>query len=100
MKNLYFFGNLASLAMENAHLTEELHKEISSRKTFEQYLDHILHRAQGILGRESWHNEEHLGSLLPVQMTVEGGPFENHAGQEAAGMYSPLGPVREIGSHC
>jgi transcriptional regulator with GAF, ATPase, and Fis domain len=100
MKNLYFFGNLASLAMENAHLTEELHKAISSRKTFEQYLDNLLRRVQGILGTESWPNEEHLENLLPVQMTLEDRPFETHAGQKVAGMYRPLGPVREIGPNC
>jgi transcriptional regulator with GAF, ATPase, and Fis domain len=100
LKNLYFFGNLASLAMENAYLTDELHREIHSRKTFEQYLDNLLRRVQGILGPERWHNEEHLENMVSVQVTLDDRSFENHGGQKVAGMYSPLGSIREMGTRC
>ena len=71
LKYLLFFGNLASLAMENAHLMEELNTEITSRKTFERCLDDILFRKQGLFGKESQHNEEHLENLLPMQIVAE-----------------------------
>jgi transcriptional regulator with GAF, ATPase, and Fis domain len=90
LKYLFFFGNLASLAMENAHLMEELNKEISSRKTFEQCLDNILGRMQGLFGKEGWHNEEHLENSLPVQIATQYRPFGNQTGKKVNWVDSSL----------
>lgn len=94
LKYLFFFGNLVSLAMENAHLMEELNKEISSRKIFEQCLDDILCRVQGLFGKESRHNEEHL---LPMQIAVEHRPFGSQNGKKVNGADGSLSPSREMG---
>ncbi len=83
LKSLFFFGNLASLSLENAHLTRELKKEISSRKTFEQCLDNILFRMQGLFGKEGWHNEDHLENSISVQIINRYRPFGNQIGKKA-----------------
>jgi len=99
LKNLFFFGNLASLAMENAHLMEELNKEISSRKTFEKCLDDILCRVEGLLGKESRHNEEHLENFLPMQIAAEYRLFGNQCGKKVNPVEGSPCPGREIGTH-
>ena len=46
MRCLCIFGNQAAIAIENIHLQEEVMKEISLRKTFEQHVDQIMDRLQ------------------------------------------------------
>jgi GAF domain-containing protein len=74
LKYLSVFGNQASFAIENAHLREELVKEISSRKVFEKYLDDIMQRLQIIYGKQCGGIEEHIGSLTLAQIGGENYP--------------------------
>jgi len=99
LKYLFFFGNLASLAIENAHLMEELNKEITSRKTFETCLDNILCRVKGLFGKESRPNEEHLENLLPMQIAIEYRLFGNESGKKVNPVEGSPCPGREIDTH-
>lgn len=98
LKYLFFFGNLVSLAMEDAYLMEELNKEISSRRTFEKCLDDILYRVQGLFGEESQHKEEHLENLLPMQIAAEYRPIGNQTGKRVNRVDGSPSPSREIGT--
>ncbi len=99
LKYLFFFGNLTSLAMENAHLMEELNKEISSRKIFEKCLDDILCRVQGLFGKESPHNEDPLENLPPMQIAAEYRLFGNQTGKKVNVVGGSPCPSRELGAH-
>ena len=92
LKYLFFFGNLASLAMENAHLIEKLHREISTRKTFEQYLDDMVHRVQGLVRKEGWQKEEPLKNILPAPIDAEFRPFDTQTGKMIPGVGMNLTP--------
>ena len=73
-KYLAVFGNQASFAIENAHLQEELGKEISCRRAFEKYLDEMLQRLQGSNGKECERTEERIGSVTLEQIGGENHP--------------------------
>jgi uncharacterized protein (TIGR02266 family) len=69
-KDLQFLmtlSNLASLAMENSNLQEEVRKAASFRKNYEQYLDHILNQLESLSDVERKRIEDHIGRLLPAQ---------------------------------
>lgn len=85
--------------MENAHLMEELNKEISSRKIFEKCLDDILCRVQGLFGKESPHNEDPLENLPPMQIAAEYRLFGNQTGKKVNVVGGSPCPSRELGAH-
>jgi len=76
LKNLSLYGSQASIAIENAQLREQVSKEISSRKTFEQYLDDILNRLENRQEDERHRIEEHIGKLLSGEALDEKDPSE------------------------
>jgi transcriptional regulator with GAF, ATPase, and Fis domain len=67
-KYLAVLGNQAAFAIENAHLREELAKEIGCRMVVEKYLDEMLQRIQGGNGKESGCTEERIGSITREQI--------------------------------
>jgi len=71
MQSLSIFGNQASIAIENAHMLEELRKGASFRKSYERYLDDILNQLQNLSEEERHRIEEHIGRILPGQTAEE-----------------------------
>jgi GAF domain-containing protein/Tfp pilus assembly protein PilZ len=67
LKSLSLFGNQASIAIENAHLQEEVRKGVSLRRTYEGYLDDILNQLQSISEEERGRIEEHIQRLMQGQ---------------------------------
>jgi uncharacterized protein (TIGR02266 family) len=64
LKSLSLFGNQASIAIESAHLQEEVRRGVSLRKTYEGYLDDILSQLQSISAEERRRIEEHINRLM------------------------------------
>jgi uncharacterized protein (TIGR02266 family) len=88
-KNLQFFsifGHHASMALENAYMTDEVRKGISFRKSYEGYLDDILNQLQALSEEERRRIEEHIGRLLPVAKPVEKQPLDLQEEEVAKGV--------------
>ena len=73
LRCLSLFGDQASLAIENAHLQEEVGKEIRLRKTIEQYLDHIFHRLESNHEKKYQPVEDPIGKVWPGR--IVGGEY-------------------------
>jgi len=63
------FGHQASIAMENAHLLEEVRRAFEFRKTYEAYLEHIISQLQRISGKEVQSIDKRSEKLLPEEKT-------------------------------
>jgi len=68
---LSIYSNHASIAIENAHLQEELRKGTSFRKSYEGYLDDILNQLQNLSDEERGRIEQHIGRLMQGQKAGE-----------------------------
>lgn len=85
LRCLSIFANQASIAVENAHLQEEVGREIHLRKTFEHYLDQIFYRLQGNIEKEYQAIEEHIGNVAAGQIAGKKYPSENPPGEKIPG---------------
>lgn len=85
LRCLSIFANQASIAVENAHLQEEVGREINLRKTFEHYLDQIFHRLQSNYEKEYQAIEEHFGKVAVDPFVGKKSPSENPPGEKTPG---------------
>jgi len=86
---LSILGNNASIAMGTVHLLEEVRKAVSSKNTYEQYLDKILEQLQGISGNEQRRIGEHVEGLISAQ--------KGEPGQKVAGLDVETKVAEELG---
>jgi len=98
LKSLSLFGIQASIAIESAHLQEEVRKGVSLRKTYEEYLDDILSQLQNLSVEERRRIEEHIQRLMDAQKLGEKKSFEPPARKELERVDGDFGSGREWGS--
>ena len=98
LKSLSLFGNQASIAIESAHLQEEVRKGVSLRKSHEGYLDDILNHLQRLSAEERRRIEEHIKMFTQEQKFGDEQSFEPQAKEEVEGVNEDLGSSREMGT--
>lgn len=97
LKYLFFFGNMASLAIENIRLQEELLRETNTRKIFERYLDDIIFRVQRLFEKENQPREKPLENLLPAGTADGYQPPENQPSKKATRLNESRSSSNRIG---
>ncbi len=95
---LSIFAHQVSLAMENAFLTEEVHRGFTFRKNYDQYLDDILNQLQNLSEEERRRIEEHIGRLIPSQKTDEKKTSENQVEERITELDGTITMAGEPGS--
>jgi Tfp pilus assembly protein PilZ len=92
---LLILGNQVSISMENSILLGELRDGASFRKSYEQYLDHILNQLQTLSDVERRRIEDHIGKLMPAQAPGGKVPLSEQAEVVEKGAIPPL--LEQIG---
>jgi Tfp pilus assembly protein PilZ len=98
LKSLSLFGNQASIAIESAHLQEEVRKGVSLRKSYEGYLDDILNQLQSLSADERRRIEEHIKRFMQGQKAGEEQSSEPQARREVERVKGSLASSREWGT--
>jgi hypothetical protein len=98
LKSLSLFGNQASIAIESAHLQEEVRKGVSLRKTYEGYLDDILNQLRNLSAEERKRIEEHIQRFMQGQKLGEEKSFEPQARKAVEGVNGDFASGREWGT--
>ncbi len=98
LKSLSLFGNQASIAIENAHLQEEVRRGVRLRKSYEGYLDDILYQLQSISKEERARIEEHIRKLMEGQKAGQQPFLESPAREEMEWIKGDFGSGREWGT--
>ena len=91
------FGNHASIAIENANLVEEVRREVSYRKDYEQCFTDILNRLQNLSEEERKGIEEHVRKLLPWRKGLDEQSFELETLKKVPGLEGPITLRAELG---
>lgn len=94
---LSIFGNHASIAIENAHLQEELRKRISFGRSYQKYLDDTLNQLENLSEEERGRIDAHIKMLLKVQKADEKQSSEAQPTEEVEGVKEDPGSSRELG---
>lgn len=85
LQYLSVLANYASIALENASLTEEVRKGAHLRQGYEVFLEDILNQLQDSSEEERRRIQEHLAKLLPPSgENGESGPGPEEAGAREA----------------
>jgi Tfp pilus assembly protein PilZ len=95
---LSLFSNHASIAIENAHLQEELRMRINFRRSYQKYLDDTLNQLQNLPEEERGRIEEHIQRLLPGQKGGEKKSLEPQAREEVKGLGEDLSSSGKSGT--
>ena len=95
---LSIFGNYASIAIENAHLQEELRKRIGFGRSYQKYLDDTLNQLGNLSEEERGRIEAHIKRLMQGQKADEKQSLEPQAKEEVEGVNEDLGSSREMGT--
>jgi Tfp pilus assembly protein PilZ len=98
MQFLSIFSNYASIAIENAHLQEELRKRIGFGRSYQKYLDDTLNQLGNLSEEERGRIEAHIKRLMQGQKADEEQSFEAQAKEEVEGVNEDLGSRREMGT--
>jgi Tfp pilus assembly protein PilZ len=93
---LSIFGNYASIAADNAYLQEEVRKGVSSRKSYQEYLDDILDQLQSISEEERRRVVDHIIRMMPASETSEKQRPEPPMGKKVAGGDGAAAEVPEV----
>ena len=94
---LSVFGNHASIAIENAHLQEELRKRISFGRSYQKYLDDTLNHLENLSEEERRRIEAHIKMLLQTQKGDEDSSLEAQPKEKVEGVKEGPGSSRESG---
>jgi hypothetical protein len=99
---LSIFTNHIHIALENAHLQEEVRKGASFQNNYEKYLDDILSQLLSLQENERQSIDGHIVKLLPEEKTPEPtngeGLIELDPIQEGEGLEGVLFAIEEDGS--
>ncbi len=95
---LSIFGNHASIAIENAHLQEELRKRMSFRRSYLKYLDDTLNQLGNLSEEERGRIETHIRRLMQAQQTDEKQSSKPQPREEIEGVKGGSGSSIELGT--